>query len=434
MRAVEVLRKKRDGGELSREEIGFLIRGFSSGAIPDYQISAFLMAVYFSGMTDNEAASLTEEMRDSGTVLDLSSIPGRKVDKHSTGGVGDKTSLIVAPAIAAAGLTVPMISGRGLAHTGGTLDKLESIPGFNVHLSLDRFKQLLSEVRAALIGQTDDLVPADRRLYALRDVTATVGSQPLIVSSIMSKKLAEGVDGLVLDVKCGSGAVMRRQEDAEKLARAMVRIGTACGKKVVALITDMSQPLGEYVGNALEVMESLEALKGRGPQDLVLLCEEIGAQCLIVGQLAADGDEAKAIFRETISSGRALEKFREIIRGQDGNPAVVDDYTLLPSASRQATLASPAAGFVAAMDTEKIGLAMCVLGAGREALDSTVDHSVGMRLHKKIGDPVGLGEPLCTLYYNDEGRHREAAKQVAEAYSFAEGAPMPPKMIRKLIS
>ncbi len=433
MRTVDLIRKKRDGGELTDEELAYLIRNYSADAIPDYQISAFLMSVFFRGMTPREMARMTDEMRRSGIVVDLSSIAGRKVDKHSTGGVGDKTSLVLAPAVAAAGVKVPMISGRGLGHTGGTLDKLESIPGFNVRLDADRFREMLESIGVSMIGQTADLVPADRKLYALRDVTATVESCPLIAASIMSKKLAEGIDGLVLDVKTGSGAFMQRQEDAERLAEAMVGIGRSCGKEVVALITDMSQPLGEYVGNSLEVIECLEVLKGRGPADLVALCEELSAWCLLLGEAAPNLEEARRIYRRTIVSGEALAKFREIIRAQDGDPSVIEDYGMLPAARHSEDVPSPASGFVQAVDTREAGIAMCVLGAGRERVDSVIDPAVGMRVHKKTGDPVERGEPLCTLYYNDPERLREARNVLLGSYSLSQSPPAPPELIRKVI-
>jgi pyrimidine-nucleoside phosphorylase len=366
--------------------------------------------------------------------MDLSSIPGRKVDKHSTGGVGDKTSLIIVPVLASSGVTVPMISGRSLAHTGGTLDKLESIPGFNVRLTPESFKKTLAQAGAALIGQTDNLVPADRLLYALRDVTGTVDCHPLIATSIMSKKLAEGIDALVLDVKTGSGAFMKQEAEAESLARAMVDIGKGCGTRVVALITDMNQPLGEFVGNSLEVIECIEVLKGRGAEDLVHVCRELSAYCFVVGE-AVDGlDRGRELFDEAISSGRALARFREIIRIQDGNPAVVEDYSLLPLARHQSSLLSRAAGYIESMDTERIGIAMSILGAGRETMDSVIDHAVGMRLHKKIGDAVAAGEALCTISYNDEARFREAKARLLDSYSFSEKPPVRPALIKKVIT
>jgi pyrimidine-nucleoside phosphorylase len=326
-----------------------------------------------------------------------------------------------------------MISGRGLAHTGGTLDKLESIPGFDVRLSPQRFKEMLAAIGVSLIGQTADLVPADRKLYALRDVTATVESYPLIAASIMSKKLAEGIDGLVLDVKTGSGAFMRLQEDAERLAQAMVSIGKSCGKRVVALITDMNQPLGEYVGNSLEVIECLEVLKGRGPGDLVALCEELSAYCLLLGEGASSMEGARQLYRKTIASGEALAKFRDLIQAHGGDPSVVEDYGKLPQAQHQESLPSPASGYIQAMETQKIGIAMCVLGAGRERLDSLIDPAVGMRMHKRIGDSVMKGEPLCTVFYNDEGRLREARRLLLESFSFSATRPEPPALIKKII-
>lgn len=433
MRPVEILKKKRDGLELSRGEIGFLVRGFSSGSIPDYQISAFLMAVYFRGMTERETAALTDEMRRSGSVFDLSEFPGRKVDKHSTGGIGDKTSLVVAPALAAAGLVVPMISGRGLAHTGGTLDKLESIPGFQVRLDSESFRESLRATGAAIAGAGDELVPADRRLYALRDVTATVESYALMASSIMSKKLAEGIDALVLDIKTGSGAFIKQREDAERLARMMVGIGKAFGTKVVALVTDMSQPLGEYAGNALEVMECLEVLKGRGPRDLVTLCRELSACALLAVGTVRDSAEGRTLYDELIRSGKALEKFRAIIRQQQGNPAVVDDYGLLPRARFRESVPSPGKGFVQAIDAEKVGWAVNILGAGRERVDSAVDPAVGMQIHKKTTDPVERGEALCTLHYNDPQRLEAARRLLADCYILTDCRPSPPALILNVI-
>ena len=434
IRTVDLIRKKRLGGELSQGEIAFLIQGYCRGEIPDYQVSAFLMAVAFRGMTSQEMAAMTEEMRGSGSVIDLADLPGRKVDKHSTGGVGDKTSLVIAPVVAAAGITVPMISGRGLAHTGGTLDKLEAIPGFNVRLSPERFKEILARVGACLIGQTEDLVPADRKLYALRDVTGTVDSHPLIATSIMSKKLAEGIDGLVLDVKTGSGAFMKSNEDAETLAQAMVDIGKSCGKRMVALITDMNQPLGEYAGNALEILECLDVLKGGGPEDLVALCRELSAYCLWFGEAVPDVDQGRKLFHKMIESGRALDKFREIVQSQGGDASVVDDASVLPRARHQSPLSASAHGYLEGMDSEKIGLAIGVLGAGRETVDSKIDHAVGVRFHKRIGEAVATGEALCTVYYNDDARHREACRRLLESYTFSPAPVERPKLIKKIIS
>ena len=434
MRAVDILRKKRDGNELIPEEVAFLIRNYAAGQIPDYQMSAFLMAVFCRGMNDGEMAAMTEEMRRSGSEFDLSDIPGRKVDKHSTGGVGDKTSLIIAPVLAAAGAIVPMISGRALAHTGGTLDKLESIPGFNVRLSAREFREILSRVGACLIGQTEDIVPADRKLYALRDVTATVESHPLIAASIMSKKLAEGIDGLVLDVKTGSGAFMKHQRDAERLAQAMVGIGKTSGKQVVALVTDMNQPLGQWVGNSLEVIECVNVLKGGGPEDLNLLCQELSAYCLVLGEKAAGLDEARGLYRRVLNSGAGFEKFKEIVRAQGGNPASLEDTSLLPHARFQATLTIAGSGYLRKMDTERMGMAMCVLGAGRETVDSVIDPAVGLQVHKKLGDFVAAGEPLCTLYYNDEARAQAAIGLLRESYVLGPDREEPPVLIRTVIS
>jgi pyrimidine-nucleoside phosphorylase len=434
MRAVDIVRKKRDGHELSRDELTFLVRGYSAGQIPDYQMAAWLMAVFLRGMSAAETAALTEEMRRSGDVLDLSSIPGRKVDKHSTGGVGDKTSLVIAPAVAAAGVTVPMMSGRGLGHTGGTLDKLEAIAGFQVRLSPEQFHEQLSELGVAMMGQTVDLVPADRKLYALRDVTATVESYPLIASSIMSKKLAEGIDGLVLDIKTGSGAFMKTEAQAETLGRIMVEIGAAVGVRVTGLITDMNQPLGDFVGNALEVIECLDVLKGGGPPDLVQLCEELSAHCLLLGEAVRSIEAGRQAYRDAIASGRALQKFRDIVQWQGGLTAVVDDNSLLPKAAFAAPLPAPRGGYVESMNTEAIGIAMCILGAGRETLDSVVDPAVGMRVMKKIGDRVEHGEPLAWIYYNDQARLEETRRRLLEGYHYSEEPVGRPELIKKILS
>ncbi len=433
MRAVDIIRKKRDGLELTCEELAFMVRGFCNQTVPDYQLAALMMAVVFRGMTDREVAALTDEMRISGDIVDLSSVPGRKVDKHSTGGVGDKTSIVLGPAVAAAGVAVPMIAGRGLGHTGGTLDKLESIPGFNVRLSLDRFRELVSAKRLAFIGPTENLVPADRRLYALRDVTATVESPALITASIMSKKLAEGSDALVLDVKTGSGAFIKKPEAAESLARAMVRLGRSRGKDVVALLTDMSQPLGDYAGNAHEILECIEVLNGRGAPDLRILCEELSAYCLVLGGVASDLAGGRKLYRSVISSGEALDRFREIIELQGGDARVTDDPGRLPQSKYKAVVPATASCYIGSMDTEKIGVALCVLGAGREKVGSAIDHAVGVRFNKKVGDRVEAGEPLCVIYYNDEQRYEEARRGLLEAYRFSEEPAPRPTLIQKCI-
>src|SRR5271157_5771653 len=354
MRTVDLIQRKRDGEELAPEENEFLVEGYTNGDIPDYQMSAFLMAVFFSGMSDREVSRLTECMLRSGDTVDLSRIPGVKVDKHSTGGVGDKTSLIVAPLAAAAGVVVPMMSGRALGHTGGTLDKLESIPGFRTSLSAEEFEKQLSELGLCFIGQTDRLAPADRKLYALRDVTATVESIPLIASSIMSKKLAEGVDALVLDVKVGSGAFMKKQVDARRLAQMMVGIGRRMDKRVQALITDMSQPLGYAVGNALEVMEASQTLQSAGPNDLTRLSLELAARMIHLGRAAATIDEARETAQRKLLDGSGYRKFKEVIQAQGGNPNVLDRFDLLPNASGAREISSPRSGFVSQIKAEDI--------------------------------------------------------------------------------
>lgn len=415
MDAPEIIRKKRDGQTLSREEIFDFVGCATRGEIPDYQSSALLMAIFFRGLDARETADLTEAMMRSGEVLDFSEIPLPKVDKHSTGGVGDKTSLIIAPVAAAGGLAVPMVSGRGLGHTGGTLDKLESIPGFNTRLSLAEFRRVLGKCGLALIGQTEEFAPADRKFYALRDVTATVESLPLIAASIMSKKLAEGIDGLVLDVKTGSGAFMKKFEDSRALAERMVEIGAACGAKVRGLITDMNQPLGNAVGNALEVIESLETLKGRGPQDLVKVSRELTAQMFVVGGVDGTLDQARRRFDSLIASGKAVEKFAEVVTTQGGDARVVEDYSRLPAAQHEDSFVASQDGYVAELEAETIGRASMVLGAGRERLDSVIDPAVGIVFEKKVGDPVSAGERICALYANDRARIPPAREKLSRA-------------------
>jgi len=442
MRAVDIIRKKRDGAELARGEVEFLVRGATHGSIPDYQLAAFLMAVVWRGMTSAELAALTEAMLHSGEVLDFSSLRGAKVDKHSTGGVGDKTSLIVAPVVAAAGIDVPlghrpvfvpMISGRGLGHTGGTLDKLESIPGFNVNLSLVEFRSVLEKCRCALIGQTPEIAPADKKLYALRDVTATVESPHLICASIMSKKLAEGIDALVLDVKTGDGAFMKKQPDAEYLAQLMVETGTRMGKKVVALITDMDQPLGRKIGNALEVDESLDILHGGGPPDLRELCVELSAWMLVLAGRVANLGDGRALAAEMIATGRARDTFREVIRAQGGNPAVVDDPSLLPRAKNLAKLKAQRAGFVSGIRSERVGVASMLLGAGREKKEDLIDAAAGIVLEKKLGEPVEAGATLCTVLYNSDARLADAVDILSASFEIADAPPQAPPLVRKVI-
>ncbi|HYY69429.1 MAG TPA: thymidine phosphorylase [Terriglobales bacterium] len=430
MRAIDIIRKKRDGSELLPEEIEFFVSSYTADRIPDYQAAAWLMAVLLRGMSRAEIAALTESMLRSGSVLDLSDLPGRKVDKHSTGGVGDKTSLVVAPTVAAAGVPVPMISGRGLGHSGGTLDKLESIPGFNVNLSLAEFRRVLKTCGCAMIGQTAEIAPADKKLYALRDVTATVESPPLICGSIMSKKLAEGIDALVLDVKTGSGAFMKSEETATALAELMVETGVRMDKKMVALITDMDQPLGSKVGNALEVDECIEVMRGGGPADLRELCLELAAWMLFLASRVTTLDEGRRLAAEMIASGAALEKFREIIALQDGDAGVIDDTRHLPQARSRLPILSPSAGFVASIQCEHVGVTSLLLGGGREKKEDSIDPAVGIVVHKKVGDAVQAGEPLATIHYNSDARLHAARRLLEGSYSIA---LQPPRSRRPLI-
>jgi pyrimidine-nucleoside phosphorylase len=403
VRAVDLIQRKRDGGELSREEIEFFVRGYARGQIPDYQASALAMAVFFRGMTSVELSALTESMMHSGEVLDLSDLPGPRADKHSTGGVGDKTSLILGPLAAACGVFVPMISGRGLGHTGGTLDKLESIPGFRTQLGLAEFRSVLARCGLALIGPTPEIAPADRKLYALRDVTATVESLPLIAASIMSKKMAEGIDALVLDVKSGDGAFLGTLEQSRALARAMITIGREMGRKVEALVTAMDQPLGRTVGNALEVAESIETLKGRGPRDLESLSIELAARMVHLSALVGI-DVARGRVRGALSSGAGLEKLREVIALQGGDPRVCDDPSLLPRASETVILRADRDGRVKRLGARAIGHSAMLLGAGRETVDGPIDPAVGFVFHKKVGDPVAVNEPIVTVHAGRPGR------------------------------
>ncbi len=417
MRAVDILHKKRHGLALEREEIAFLVDGFIAGDIPSYQISAFLMAVSLTGMNQAETRALTETMLASGAVLDLSDIPGEKIDKHSTGGVGDKTSLIIAPLAAAAGVRVPMISGRALGHSGGTLDKLEAIPGFDVHLDEKRFKDVVGSVGCAIIGQSEDIAPADRKLYALRDVTATIESLPLITGSILSKKLAEGISGLVPDVKFGSGAFMKTIDEARALADLLLDTATHMGKNATALLTDMNQPLGNYVGNALEVEESIAVLSGDGAADLTALSVTLTAHMLVLGGVAADAEEGADKAERLLASGHGLEKFHELVNAQGG------DASRLPRAKRRKILEAPRAGYVATIATETIGRAAMMLGAGRETVDDTIDPGAGLVVHKKLGDEVASGEPLVTFHFNDESNLNQVEKLVESAYQIADTPP-----------
>jgi len=404
MRAVDIILKKRDGGRLGPEEISFFVDGVTTGTVPDYQASALLMAILLRGMTDEETSWLTAAMVDSGVRLDLSGIAGAKVDKHSTGGVGDKTSLVVAPLAAACGVIVPMMSGRGLGHTGGTLDKLESIPGFRVNLSLDEMNAALASTGCAMVGQSAELAPADKKLYALRDVSGTIESIPLITASILSKKVAEGIEGLVLDVKSGRGAFMKTEAEAHALAGSLVSIGKASGVRTEAVITTMDAPLGCAVGNALEVIESLEVLKGRGPGELVDLSIDLAARMLLLGGVAVDRPDAERRVRHALASGRALDRFQSIVESQGGDPRIVDDYARLPTASGQHHVPADRSGYVTRLDAELIGRASVALGAGRDRVEEPVDPAVGITVVARIGHHVSGGDPVLTLHYRTEAR------------------------------
>ncbi|ANZ60049.1 pyrimidine-nucleoside phosphorylase [Secundilactobacillus paracollinoides] len=402
MRMVDVIDHKRNGSALTNEEIKFFVDGVVDGSIPDYQTSALLMAIYFNGMADGEQAELAMQMLKSGDQLDLSDIPGNKVDKHSTGGVGDKTSIPLAPMIAALGIPIPMISGRGLGHTGGTLDKLEAIPGFNVELTEDQFKQQVKDIKLAIVGATGNIAPADKKIYALRDVTDTVDSIPLIAGSIMSKKIASGTDALVLDVKTGSGAFMKSGDQARDLAKALVSIGQNTGMDCMAVISDMNQPLGNMIGNALEIQESISILKGEGPADITDLVLTLGSQMVALAKKAKTLAEARAMLQAVIDNGKALESFRQMIVAQGGNGDVVDDPMLMPQAQFKIDLPAKADGVVAKMTADELGIASMLLGGGRQTKDDDLDYAVGLELHKKVGDPVKAGESLLTIYSNRE--------------------------------
>lgn len=432
MRMVDLIVKKRNGDELSGEEIAFIVEGYTRGDIPDYQMSAWAMAVFFRGMTPRETASLTMAMASSGDQADLSRIRGVKVDKHSTGGVGDTTTLVVAPLVAAAGIPVAKMSGRGLGHTGGTIDKLESIPGFRAELSADEFVDQVNRIGLAVIGQSGNLTPADKKLYSLRDVTGTVNSIPLIASSIMSKKIAAGADAIVLDVKIGSGAFMKSIEEARRLAEAMVEIGRSVGRRTVAVISDMDQPLGFAVGNALEIREAIDTLRGEGPEDLTRLALTLGAHMVALGGSARDHEEAYAKLERHLLRGDALEKFRQFIAAQGGNTEAVDRPELLPQAKYRIEVPAPADGHVHAIRAEEIGLAAMMLGAGRATKESVIDPAVGVRLEKKIGDAVRRGETIAVIHANRENV-TDIRSKIERAFDICPEPREKPRLIHDIV-
>ncbi len=434
MRMYDLIQKKKQGTPLTKEEISFMIQGYTKGEIPDYQMSAMMMAICFQGMTDAETLELTLAMRDSGDVLDLSEIPGKKVDKHSTGGVGDKTSLVLAPMIAALGIPVAKMSGRGLGHTGGTIDKLECFPGFTTGLTERQFFDAVKTVGMAIMGQTANLAPADKKLYALRDVTATVNQLSLIAGSIMSKKLASGADAIVLDVKTGNGAFMQKEEDAFALAREMVRIGNGAGRETVAVVTDMDQPLGNAVGNILEVKEAILSLNGQGPADLMEVVYALGTRMALLGGAAAAPEEALEKLKQVIINGSALEKFKEFVKNQGGDDSFVSNPQLLPNAKHLLKVENTQSGYVQRILAQEVGLASLVLGGGRTTKDSVIDLSVGILLEKKRGDAVAPGDSLAIIYANDMEKAIEAYGKIVRAYEIGEEKPAPVPMVKGIVT
>lgn len=430
----DLIMKKRDGNELTREEINFFVGGYTKGSIPDYQVSALLMAIYFQKMNKRETADLTMAMVNSGETIDLSAIKGVKVDKHSTGGVGDTTTLILGPIVAAAGVPVAKMSGRGLGHTGGTIDKLESFDGFSTAMTIEKFMQNVNEVKIAIGGQTADLAPADKKLYALRDVTATVDNMSLIAGSIMSKKIASGADAIVLDVKTGSGAFMKNENDAFELAREMVDIGNNVGRNTIGVITDMDQPLGFAIGNALEVKEAIDTLKGEGPEDLTELCLTLGAHMLVLGEKAKDEQDARKILVDIIKSGKGLQKLRQLVVAQGGNPAYVDDPSMFPLPAIVEEVISSCEGYVKAIKADDIGRAALVLGAGRETKESIIDLSVGIVLNKKIGDFVKKGEAIATIYASDAQKQKISTKMILDAYEIVQEKIIAKPLIKGIVT
>ena len=432
MRMVDIIEKKRDGKSLSKEEIEFFIKGYTEGDIPDYQASSLAMAIFFQDMNEEERAALTMAMVNSGDVIDLSKINGIKVDKHSTGGVGDTTTLVLAPLVAAVGVPVAKMSGRGLGHTGGTIDKLESIDGFHVEISEADFIKIVNEDQVAVIGQTGNLTPADKKLYALRDVTGTVNSIPLIASSIMSKKIAAGADAIVLDVKTGNGAFMKTLEDAEALAHAMVSIGNNVGRNTMAIISDMSQPLGRAIGNALELKEAIDTLNGQGPEDLTELVLTLGSQMVVLAERASTLEEARQLLNEAIENGSALDKFKTFLENQGGDASVVDSPELLPTAQYQIDYKAKSSGVVSELIANEIGVASMMLGAGRQTKDDDIDLSVGIVLNKKVGDKVNVGESLLTIHSNRENVD-DVIKKLDESIEIKAQAKTP-TLIHKIIT
>lgn len=433
MRMYDIIMKKRNGGKLTSEEIQYFITGYTKGEIPDYQVSALMMAVYFQGMDAEETLALTMAMAHSGDMLDLSAIEGVKVDKHSTGGVGDKTSMALAPMAAACGVKIAKMSGRGLGHTGGTIDKLESFAGFSTGISREHFIRQVNEIGISIMGQTADLAPADKKLYALRDVTATVDNMSLIASSIMSKKLAAGADAIVLDVKTGSGAFMKTLQDSLTLAQEMVRIGNGAGRHTLAVVSDMDQPLGRAVGNALEVKEAIDTLRGQGPVDFVELCMTLGSQMLIAGGKAKEEGQARNMLQEVISNGAALEKLAEFIKAQGGDPAAVYDTGLLPQASHVEPIPANTDGYIQNIRCDEIGVCSLLLGGGRETKDSEIDLSVGLVLTAKVGDYVKEGAPLAYMHYNDPVKAAAAKERFYQAYTLSQEKPQVPALIHRIL-
>lgn len=433
MRMYDLIQKKRDGGELTAEEIAYMVKEYTNGSIPDYQMSAMMMAIYFRGMTESETLSLTMEMAHSGDMLDLSAIKGIKVDKHSTGGVGDKTSLTLTPMVAACGVSVAKMSGRGLGHTGGTIDKLESFDGFSTGISTEQFMKQVNEIGVAIMGQTADLAPADKKLYALRDVTATVDQMSLIASSIMSKKLAAGADAIVLDVKTGSGAFMKKEADAVALAQEMVKIGKGAGRNMTAVITDMDQPLGFAVGNALEVKEAIATLRGEGPEDFTKLCMTLGTYMLLAAGKADNETDAQKKLQAVIENGEALHKLAQFVEAQGGNKEQVYQPEKLPQASIIEPVMAPKSGYISSIACDEVGICSLILGGGRETKADVIDLSVGLILCKKKGDYVEQGEPLAILHANDRNKFETAAKRYLNAVTISEQAPAKEPFIKQII-